>query len=116
MTLLVKSAASACGCRSSGCLCPAAKLARLIGRRHVVTIISLLGNFGLLRFGELRSRLGGLSTSTLAQILADLSRDRLILRAAHAEAPPRVEYSLSREGRELYRVLSLLARRTCGIT
>src|SRR5262245_10764815 len=34
----------ACGCHSRGCLCPANRLTRLLGRRHVISVVSRLAN------------------------------------------------------------------------
>src|SRR5215831_15209716 len=59
----------ACGCHSRRCLCPANRLARLLGRRYVVSVLSLLTNAGTRRFVDLRTHLKGVSASTLAAVL-----------------------------------------------
>ena len=104
-----------CGCGSglaaTDCLCPAAPLAKLTGRRYALGLLSLIANHGTVRFNELRSRLGDVSSSTLATRLADLEEAGLIERAVHPETPPRVEYSLTGRGRELCRVLNDFLRR-----
>ena len=57
-----------CGCGSAlatgDCLCPATPLAKLIGRRYTLGLLSLIANRGTVRFTELRSRLGDVSSST----------------------------------------------------
>ncbi len=104
-----------CGCGvaldAGDCLCPATPLAKLIGRRYVLGLLSLVANRGTVRFSQLRSRLGGVSSSTLAARLADLEAAGLIARAVHPETPPRVDYSLTARGRELCRVLTDFLRR-----
>ena len=104
-----------CGCGSglaaTDCLCPAAPLAKLIGRRYALGLLSLIANHGTVRFNELRSRLGDVSSSTLATRLVDLEEAGLIERAVHPETPPRVEYSLTGRGQELCRVLNDFLRR-----
>ena len=104
-----------CGCGSglaaTDCLCPAAPLAKLIGRRYALGLLSLIANHGTVRFNKLRSRLGDVSSSTLATRLADLEEAGLIERAVHPETPPRVEYSLTGRGQELCRVLNDFLRR-----
>jgi len=99
-----------CGCGASlsdgDCLCAATTLAKLIGRRYALGLLSLIANHGTVRFGELRSRLGDVSSSTLAARLADLEDAGLIERTVHPESPPRVDYSLTGRGRELCRVLT----------
>lgn len=108
-------ATATCGCGSglaaADCLCPAASLAQIIGRRYALGLLSLIANHGTVRFNELRSRLGDVSSSTLATRLADLEEAALIERTVHPEAPPRVEYSLTGRGRELCRVLNDFLRR-----
>lgn len=53
---------------------------------------------GSMRFGELRKSLGGISSKVLTDTLRNLEENGLIARAVHAEAIPRVEYSLSEKG------------------
>jgi DNA-binding HxlR family transcriptional regulator len=103
-------ALSACGCLSRGCLCPANRFARLFGRRHALSVMSLLANRGTSRFGELRAHLRRASTSTLSAILRDLSREGFVVRLVYAEKPPRVEYKLSGAGGEVARTLLRLRR------
>jgi DNA-binding HxlR family transcriptional regulator len=52
------------------------------------------------RFSELRRRIDGVSEKMLAQTLQTLERDGFVLREAYPEIPPRVEYSLTPQGRE----------------
>ncbi len=43
----------------------------------------------------------GISAKTLTDVLKDLQHSGLVKREAFPEIPPRVEYRLTREGREL---------------
>jgi DNA-binding HxlR family transcriptional regulator len=45
-----------------------------------------------LRFTELQKRIPGISQRMLTLTLRKLERDGLVIRTAHAEVPPRVEY------------------------
>jgi DNA-binding HxlR family transcriptional regulator len=96
-----------CGCSTRTtaedpvCLCSVTEFARLIGRRYALALLGTIGNAGPIRFGELRERLGGISPSTLAERLEELEATSLIRREVYAEIPPRVEYSLTAEGRAL---------------
>src|SRR5215813_4481336 len=98
----------ACGCHSRRCLCPANRLARLLGRRYVISVLSLLTNVGTRRFVDLRTHLKGVSTSTLAAILRDLSKMGIVTRTVSRERLPRVVYTLSDEGQRLARLLQKL--------
>ena len=109
---------AACGCgaklSAGDCLCPATPLAKVMGRRYALGLLSLVANSGVIRFNELRSRLGEVSSSTLAARLSDLEAAGLLLRVVHADTPPRVEYSLTGRGRELCDVLTDFLRRGSG--
>jgi len=48
-----------------------------------------------LRFTTLQQRIPGISHRMLALTLRKLERDGLVIRTAHPEVPPRVEYELS---------------------
>jgi DNA-binding HxlR family transcriptional regulator len=104
-----------CGCGAAlsdgDCLCPATPLAKLIGRRYALGLLSLIANRGTIRFSELRSRLGDASSSTVAARLSDLEDARLIVRTVYPETPPRVEYSLTLPGREFCDILTDFLRR-----
>jgi DNA-binding HxlR family transcriptional regulator len=52
------------------------------------------------RFSELRRHIEGVSEKMLAQTLQTLERDGFVLRVAYPEIPPKVEYSLTPQGRE----------------
>jgi DNA-binding HxlR family transcriptional regulator len=97
-----------CGCGSgrvsSDCLCPLMPLTKLMGRHHALGLLSLIASHGTVRFGELASRLGDVSSSTVAARLADLREAGLVERTVYPR-PPRVDYSLTRRGRELCRRL-----------
>ena len=54
-----------------------------------------------MRFNRLAEKLQGISAKTLSDVLKDLNKAGLIKREAYAEIPPRVEYCLTKEGREL---------------
>lgn len=47
-------------------------------------------------------RLDGISPKTLADVLKDLRKENLIHRESFSEIPPRVEYSLTEDGKQLW--------------
>ncbi|HVY12985.1 MAG TPA: helix-turn-helix domain-containing protein [Alphaproteobacteria bacterium] len=60
------------------------------------------------RFGELRRLVNGVSEKMLIQRLKEMEKDGIIVRKDYHEVPPRVEYSLTRFGRELTEALETL--------
>ncbi|MET9846358.1 winged helix-turn-helix transcriptional regulator [Streptomyces ossamyceticus] len=63
---------------------------------------------GVRRFAELRRGMPGVSEKMLTQHLRELEEDGLVHREVYAEVPPRVEYSLTEDGRTLNRALEPL--------
>ncbi len=61
----------------------------------------MIGNNEKLRFNQLMKNLGTISPKTLSDRLKELEKAGLIIRESFAEIPPRVEYSLTKEGIEL---------------
>ncbi|NUR93854.1 MAG: helix-turn-helix transcriptional regulator [Kribbellaceae bacterium] len=56
---------------------------------------------GPARPGELRRQIGGISQKVLTETLRRLEHNGLVARQRYAEAPPRVEYSLTTAGQDL---------------
>ncbi len=73
----------------------------VIGDKWSILIIGTVGNFGVLRFTELKKKLEGVSPKTLAEKLRRLERAGLVRRESFNEVPPRVEYSLTKGGAAL---------------
>ena len=70
-----------------------ALLDRIADKWALLIIATLHG--GRLRFTELQQRLPEISQRMLTLTLRKLERDGLVVRTAHAEVPPRVEYEPS---------------------
>ena len=108
----------ACGCSDhgdavgSGCICLTSDIVQTMGRRYSLHILSLLGDRGVARFNEIKTELGEVSSSTLSLRLGELEVAGLVARQTFAEIPPRVEYSLTKEGQALRKQLLSLSRRT----
>jgi DNA-binding HxlR family transcriptional regulator len=77
----------------------------LISKRWALLILAAIGNHGKLRYGELMKKLGGISPKSLSDRLRELEREGIIERHAFAEIPPRVEYSLTKDGEELRKAM-----------
>ncbi|PKV81470.1 winged helix-turn-helix transcriptional regulator [Nocardia fluminea] len=80
--------------------CPARLAIEIIANKWaMVTLFGL--SEGPLRHGELVELIGGVSRKVLTQTLRRLQDHGLVARQVYAEAPPRVEYSLTELGRTL---------------
>ncbi|BBH67950.1 HxlR family transcriptional regulator [Actinoplanes sp. OR16] len=82
-----------------------------VANKWAFLIIEFLGQ-GTLRFGELRTEIGGISHKMLTQNLRMLERNGLVERTVHATIPPRVEYTLTEAGQGLRQVVDGM----CGWT
>lgn len=60
------------------------------------------------RYGELKKSLGKITHKMLTEQLRELEADGLIHREVFAEVPPRVEYSITEEGRSAIPVIEAL--------
>jgi DNA-binding HxlR family transcriptional regulator len=77
----------------------------LLGKKWVLFTINSIGNHSSVRFTDLNKELKGVSPSTLSWILKELEQTGVIDRKSFAEIPPRVEYSLTSNGRELRKAI-----------
>ena len=64
---------------------------------------------GTVRFNELQRRLKSITQRMLVKQLRELEEVGLVRRKIYAEVPPKVEYSLTDEGRSLEPILKMLA-------
>jgi DNA-binding HxlR family transcriptional regulator len=72
-------------------------------------VIHTLGIREPARFNELKRRIDGISSTSLADRLTELERLQIIQRKVLPAAPPRVEYSLTDKGKDLLIVLQHFA-------
>lgn len=79
-----------------------------IGDTWSVLVISTLGNERL-RYSDLHASIPGISQRMLTVTVKALERDGLLVRTAHPEVPPRVEYELTDLGRSLLTAVNAMA-------
>jgi len=81
----------------------------IIGGKWKPFIIMNLGN-SKKRFGQLAASITGISRKVLTSHLNELVADKLVERNAFAETPPRVEYNLTKKGKELIPIYREIAK------
>jgi len=89
----------------TGCIASAMEI---IGNKWTALILRDLFT-GPKRFCELEKSVGNINPRTLSQRLDDLERHGIITKASFAEVPPRVEYSLTTKGEDLFPILKQMA-------
>jgi DNA-binding HxlR family transcriptional regulator len=82
----------------------------LIGRRWTGAILETLVQAGSLRFSQIASAVAALSDRMLSDRLKELEAHGLVERTVFPGPPVRVEYALTRKGRELAPALAELKR------
>ncbi|HHT18508.1 MAG: helix-turn-helix domain-containing protein [Euryarchaeota archaeon] len=87
------------------CLCPLEGVIDIVSKKWTLLIINSLGNHDKLRFNQLMKELDGVSPKTLSDTLKVLEKENLIKRDTFKEIPPRVEYSLIKDGIELRKAI-----------
>jgi DNA-binding HxlR family transcriptional regulator len=76
-----------------------------IGGKYKGRILWVLKD-NILRYGELKKAVVGITPKMLTQTLKELEADKLISRKVYLEVPPKVEYKLTVTGKELIPVIS----------
>ena len=89
--------------------CPIGSAVRMIGGRWKLRILCTLNVDGTQRYNDLLKKTKGVTNAMLSSSLKELEADGIIVRRQYEEIPPRVEYSLTDRGRELWPILHRLA-------
>lgn len=91
-------------------ICPVRDVLDYVGDKWSMLIVLQLGTKSPLRFGELKTIIGGISQKMLTITLRQLEHDGFVQRVYFPEVPPRVEYSITPLGKSLMEALSLLVK------
>ena len=95
---------------TEGQACLVSPLWDLLSRSWALLIIKELNSVEVVRFNELKKRMSGLTAATLSERLKDLEAEGIVTRKIYPEIPPRVEYSLTQDGKELSTIICQLDR------
>lgn len=77
----------------------------LIQGKYKMFILYTLMEFGVVRFNEMQKYIGTITYKTLSSTLKQLETDGLVNRKEYAQIPPKVEYSLTEDGKSLIPIL-----------
>jgi len=89
--------------------CPSRLVLRHVCSQWGTLALMALREGKVMRFSELRRKLGGVSEKMLAQSLQALVSDGFVNRKAYPVVPPHVEYSLTDMGEEIVEYVANLA-------
>jgi DNA-binding HxlR family transcriptional regulator len=78
------------------------------GKWSMVILANLLG--GKKRYGELKKCIPDVTEKMLIHRLKDLEKSKLITRKDYQENPPKVEYSISKNGLEATKIIPILVK------
>ena len=81
--------------------CPLIVASAILGRKWHPVIVQVLLDRGPLGFADLEAGIHDISSKVLSESLADLVEKGLIERTVIGDRPVRVEYSLTKHGRDL---------------
>lgn len=85
--------------------CSIVDVMEIIGGKWKIGIIWYIGINGKVRYNELRRSIGGITNTMLTRSLVTLAQHKIIERVDFKEIPPRVEYNLTEQGKELFLII-----------
>ncbi len=85
--------------------CGLKKVINIVGGKWKIMILCVIDNNDVVRYGDLRRAVFGITNTMLAQSLKELEADGLIYRQQYDEMPVRVEYTLTDNARSLIPIL-----------
>jgi DNA-binding HxlR family transcriptional regulator len=93
-----------------GVTCAIVGVWEVLGRRWSLHILKNLSTKEVIRFNELKRSLSGISSTVLSGRLLELEREGLVTKKIYPEVPPRVEYTITPQAKELEVIIKELAR------
>lgn len=81
--------------------CPIRNIISKLGNKWSLLVLLSLHTNGTMRFNEIHKSIGEISQRMLTVTLRSLEVDGLILRKVYPEIPPKVEYNLTKLGKDL---------------
>ena len=95
---------------SAGQKCEIMNIWEILGRRWALAILKNLSSKEVIRFNELKKLLSGIRSTVLAVRLLELEREGLVSKKIYPQIPPKVEYRLTIQAKQLEAILRELGR------
>ena len=90
--------------------CGLKKVIDIVGGKWKIMILCIIDRDEIVRYGELKRAVFGITNTMLAQSLKELENDGLVIRRQYDEMPVRVEYTLSKKAKSLLPILLQLKK------
>ena len=90
--------------------CGLKKVLDMVGGKWKILILCVIDQMEVVRFGELKRGVFGITNTMLATSLKEMEEDGLIVRKQYDEMPVRVEYQLTEKSRSIIPILLELKR------
>ena len=90
--------------------CGLKKVLDMVGGKWKILILCVIDQMEVVRFGELKRSVFGITNTMLAGSLKEMEEDGLIVRKQYDEMPVRVEYQLTKKSRSIIPILLDLKR------
>ena len=89
--------------------CPIDNTFKIIGKKFTIHIIRNMAIMGQSRFNQLLDSIEGSNPKTLSARLKEMEKANLITRTVYDEVPIKVEYKLTKKGKDLIGILGQMA-------
>ncbi len=89
--------------------CPIDNTFKIIGKKFTIHIIRNMAMQGQTRFNQFLVSIEGTNPKTLSARLKEMEKDGLITRTVHDETPIRVEYGLTKKGKDVQGIIDQMA-------
>ena len=90
--------------------CGLKKVINIVGGKWKIMILCVIDNNEVVRYGEIRRTVHGITNTMLANSLKELEADGLVERKMYDEMPVRVEYNLTDKAKSLIPILLQLKK------
>lgn len=106
---LLNQLADICNYNNSGYTSKVEYMKYLIGNKWKSRILWVIYHCEVIRFNELQNSIEGISHKILIECLNSLIENNFVIKTDYNEKSPRVEYSLTENGKTAYKIIKMMA-------